>query len=281
LSERLLGVVLVATSAVFWSSAGLFVRMLDYDVFTVAGYRALFGSLFMWALVVALPRRRANTFGWPGWLAVVLTAASAVGYVGALKLTTVANVVAIYATLPLAAGAIGWLAIGERVERRVVLASAAAIAGVLLVVGASPGLTNAAGNASALFTTLTFAALVVMSRRWPTLDTMLVNAVGTLVVGVAMLPLMHAPALPATDIALFAAFGLTTTGGAYVLFLIGSRYIPSAEAGLIGLVDVPLAPLWVWLAMGETPAPSVLAGGAVILGATCWAVWPRRTLRPA
>ena len=69
---------------------------------------------------------------------------------------------------------------------------------------------------------------------------------------------------------ILAVFGATTTGFAYLLFLTGGRLIPSSEAGLIGLLDVPLAPLWVWLAFGEEPGNSALIGGSIVLAALLW-----------
>jgi len=37
------------------------------------------------------------------------------------------------------------------------------------------------------------------------------------------------------------------------------------ESALIGALDAPLAPLWVWLAFGETVSTATLLGGAIIL----------------
>lgn len=278
--RRALGIALVATSALFWSSAGLFIRLVDLDVWTVSAWRAVFASLAMVVLMLVLPRR-GGTFGGAGMLAMLLTAVSALCFIAALKATTVANVYAIYATLPLAAGAIGWIVLRERVERRLIVASLAALAGVVLVAGGSPRFEDMGGNALALFMTGTFAALVVMSRRTPSLDLLKINALGCLLLTLAMLPLMQHTIPSARELAILAAFGISTTGGAYVLFLIGSRFIRSAEAGLVGLLDVPLAPLWVWLAFGEQPPVTVLAGGAVILAATVWTLWPRRPTPPA
>ena len=43
--------------------------------------------------------------------------------------------------------------------------------------------------------------------------------------------------------------------------------IPAAEATLLTALDVPLAPLWVWLAFSEVPSLYTLAGGAIVLAA--------------
>jgi len=45
----------------------------------------------------------------------------------------------------------------------------------------------------------------------------------------------------------------------------GSGYAP--QTGLITIVEVVLAPVWVWLAFGEDPGPRAMIGGAIVLAA--------------
>lgn len=254
-------------------------RLLELDLWTIVGWRALFASLATGLLWLALSGRGGATFGLPGVAGSVLTAVSALAFIAALKLTTVANVVAIYATLPLLAGGIAYLVLAERIERRVVVASVVCLGGVVLVAGGSPRPGDVAGNILAFVMTATFALLIVMARKVPALDLPRVNAVGSLLVAAAA-PLMSTVVPPARDLLVLALFAMTTTAGAYILFLVGSRLIPSAEAGLIGLIDVPLAPLWVWLLFAERPHQAVLVGGLVILAAAGWTLWPRRSVPP-
>jgi drug/metabolite transporter (DMT)-like permease len=44
-------------------------------------------------------------------------------------------------------------------------------------------------------------------------------------------------------------------------------HLPAPEVNLIALLETVLGPLWVWLALGETPSPEVLAGGILVVGA--------------
>ena len=69
-------------------------------------------------------------------------------------------------------------------------------------------------------------------------------------------------------------YGLTTIGLAFVLFMEGAKRIPSAEAGLISLLDVVLGPVWVFLAFGENPGAMTVLGGAIVLGAALWRMAP-------
>ena len=52
-----------------------------------------------------------------------------------------------------------------------------------------------------------------------------------------------------------------------LLLTIGSRLIPATENALIGTLDTPLSPLWVWLAVDEVPTTAALVGGTIVLGA--------------
>jgi drug/metabolite transporter (DMT)-like permease len=51
------------------------------------------------------------------------------------------------------------------------------------------------------------------------------------------------------------------------LFTLGARLIPAIETGLIGALDAPLAPLWVWLAFSEIPGRNTILGGILVFGA--------------
>ena len=46
-----------------------------------------------------------------------------------------------------------------------------------------------------------------------------------------------------------------------------SRYLSAGEIGLLVLIETILAPVWVWLGVGERPTDLALAGGAVVFGA--------------
>jgi drug/metabolite transporter (DMT)-like permease len=43
------------------------------------------------------------------------------------------------------------------------------------------------------------------------------------------------------------------------------RYLPAPEVSLILRLEALLAPLWVWLVLGEVPSRETLVGGSIIL----------------
>ncbi len=43
------------------------------------------------------------------------------------------------------------------------------------------------------------------------------------------------------------------------------RCQPASEAGLLGTLETPLAPLWGWLILSEIPRVATVAGGTIVL----------------
>jgi drug/metabolite transporter (DMT)-like permease len=74
------------------------------------------------------------------------------------------------------------------------------------------------------------------------------------------------PTVPGVrEMAVLAGFGVVQMAIPYTLFARGLREIPAPEAGLIGLLEPVLNPIWVWLVHGEVPAPATLVGGSLLL----------------
>jgi drug/metabolite transporter (DMT)-like permease len=272
--DRAYGLALVTGAAIVWSTAGLFVRTLNLDLWTMLAWRSLFASLSLILLVIAQNGRQSRqafaSIGWPGLAAVPVSAISMVSFVAALKFTTVANVMIVYATVPFVAAGMAFVWLGERASRRVLLASAIALAGILVMAGAATRPEDIAGNSLAFLMTLTFGVLLVMARRYPSMNMAPINAAAAALSAAVCWPFMAA-AIPSLDeMLILALFGFTTTALAYLLFLTGGRYIPSSEAGLVGLLDVVLSPLWVWMAFAEQPGFATLIGGGIVVAAVAW-----------
>ena len=69
------------------------------------------------------------------------------------------------------------------------------------------------------------------------------------------------------DLALCLFLGVVQYTGGFVLITLGARYLPAAEVALLSLAETVLAPIWVWLGVGEVPALLTLAGGVIVISA--------------
>jgi drug/metabolite transporter (DMT)-like permease len=81
-------------------------------------------------------------------------------------------------------------------------------------------------------------------------------------------------------------FGVTTIALAFAFFMEGAKYVPSAEAALVSMLDIVMGPLWVLLAFREIPDFTTLIGGGFVIAAAVWRLAPElrrpcRTVAPA
>jgi drug/metabolite transporter (DMT)-like permease len=278
-SARRRGVLLVLGATVLWSMAGLFARLLGHlDIWTVMGWRALLGSASI-SVVGLIEWRKGRldepfAFGRLSPVVALLAMIAISAYAASVMTTTIADVMIIYATLPFVAAAIGYVVNREKVSSRTLIASSVALAGIALMVASGLGSGRLLGQVLSALMTLSFAGMIVLQRRQPGASMIAVNAIGALGSGLFGLINSPRPPLDLYDMTVLFVFGLTTIGLSFVLFMEGAKAIPSAEAGLISLLDVVLGPIWVFLAFGENPGVATLLGGAIVLGAAVWRMAP-------
>ena len=82
---------------------------------------------------------------------------------------------------------------------------------------------------------------------------------------VVALALGQALLVPTHDIVVSIGMGVVTLAGGLLLYTAGSRVVPAAQATLLSMTEILLAPVWVWLALGETVSQATATGGAILL----------------
>lgn len=272
--DRSTGIYLVAASAILWSTAGLFVRMADMDVWSMVAWRSAFTFLTLGAFLLLrqkIARQRSPvSFGLPGVAACLVSAIAAITYIASLRWTTVANVMTIYATLPFIVTGIAFVCLRDRVTCRFVIAGCVAFVGVFIAVGAAVSQQDMLGIFAAFIMTTGCAVQIVIAKRFPDMDATLMTALAALTCLCIALPLMRFEVPAPTQIIACALYGVLTTALGYIFLLQGSRRMNSGEAGLISMLDVILGPVWVWLCYDEEISSIVLTGGAVVILAVAW-----------
>jgi drug/metabolite transporter (DMT)-like permease len=266
-----LGAALVASGAVCWSFGGLVVRTLEASAWEIVFWRSLFMAIVV-GLYLAVWQRASTVEGLrrslgPMLLCGLCLSGAFIGFILALRETTVANVLIVLASAPLMAALIARVVLHEPVRWNTWLALLAALAGVGLMVSDSLSTHGLAGSLLAGFCALCFAVHKVVLRTQPGIDMVPTVVLAGLISAVITLPLAWPFPAPADEVPWLAFLGIVQLGLGLVLFTIGLRYLPVAQAGLIALLETVLGPLWVWLAIGEAPSTAGLLGGAVVLGA--------------
>jgi drug/metabolite transporter, DME family len=274
------GVALVALAGVFWSIGGILMRWIEAaDAWQIILYRSLALALTL-TLIVALRHRGRlpaafAAAGWNGVLAGACLSGGFISYVLALEQTTVANAVFMLGTAPFCAALLGRWCLGEAVRPQTWLAIGVALAGIAVIVAGSLVIGTLAGNLLAFGASLSFAGFNVLLRRGRDTDMLPCVVVAGAVAALIALPvvagthpdLASAFALSARDLLLCLIMGAVQVGLGLAVFTLGARHVSAVELALLAMTELFLAPLWVWLGVGEVPSAWTLTGGAIVMAA--------------
>ncbi|QND54125.1 EamA family transporter [Phyllobacterium sp. 628] len=271
-TEGAVGCLLVAGSAIAWSTGGALTRFLETtDNWTVVFWRSVFAALFLlcFMLIRDGPRGTLQLFrhmGLAGVGVAVFFAIASSCFILALSYTTVANVLLLQAGVPLLAALISWVLFREKVSLATWFAIVVVIAGVAIMVSDSlDGEVSPIGDLLALLIAISFASATVITRRKAHLRMTPAVFLGVVIAACAASLMAGSFSVGTHDFAFLFALGAINLGLGLALFVSGARLIPSALAALIGTLEPVLGPVWVWLLHNEVPSERTIIGGAIIL----------------
>jgi drug/metabolite transporter (DMT)-like permease len=265
------GLAITTLGVLFVVPDSLFIRLIAADAPTIIFFRGLVSGTLVGLGVLAVQGTRGfraclNT-GWPGLIYTLLFACAVPGFVLAVTLTSVANVVFIIAAMPVFASLFSRVFLGEPISRRMVLTMAGVFAGMGIIAYGSGETAHASwqGDLVALGVAAAFAGAMTSVRK--VRATSMIPAVPVAMIGTALImwPFAEPAAAFAAQWPLLLAHGAVMSISTSLMTL-GPRYITSAEVGLLILLESVLAPLLVWAVVGEDPGPWALVGGAVVIG---------------
>jgi drug/metabolite transporter (DMT)-like permease len=275
-----IGTALLAASAVAYSSAGFYTRLIDVDAWTMLFWRGLFGGLFL-AGVLAW-RERGNfvqairDIGRDGLLIALCSAVATVCFLNAMRLSSVADVLVIDATIPFVTAGIAWLVLGERENKVTLLATLAAFGGVAIMVGSAGSEGSLLGDALAFAMAILMATVLVLIRRKRGVSMLPAVGLSAFLCALIVLPLARPFAVRGGDLLLLGLFGTSQFGLGLLLLALGTPLVSATRGALIGVLQTPLGTLWVWLAFGERVATATVVGGMIVMAAVLGDMLMRR-----
>ena len=266
------GVALVLVAGLMLSLSGVTLRHIE----SASGWQILFYRSLTFFVVVTLylvfryRTRVVRAFvrtGRPGLVVAVSLGLGSACYVFALLLTTVANALFIISSAPFVTAVLGWIVLRERVRPLTWLTMTIALAGIaiMFVNGIQSG--RLLGNIVALGPAVSFAIMLVTLRFAGDRDMIPAICLAGFVGAALGFSMADTLVLSRHDLALCLFLGIFQYTGGFVLITLGARYLPAAEVALLSLAETVLAPVWVWLGVGEVPTVLTLAGGAIVLSA--------------
>ena len=268
--RNLPGPLLIFLGALSLSFGGLIVKSFEgAALWQILFWRSLFFSLTVLTfLIISYKKKTLKSFyesGLPGFIGGIILSFGFCGYVFAMYNTTVANTNFIISLQILFLAIFGYFFLNEKITKVTLISIILAVTGVLLMVGNSLTLGELSGNLAAFTMPITFAVLIMIIRKFPTVDMIpaqFVAGVSSCLIGFFLSnQIMISP----HDIFLGFLAGFFQVGFGFIFITIGARTTPSAMVGVIMLSESVLGPIWAFLFVSERPSIFGLIGGSVIL----------------
>ena len=271
-NDRLLyrrGILQLVASGFFLSTSGIALRIIEQaDGWQILFYRSL--ALSVTILLILVFQKGSRVFDefrgleWNDCLLAVFLGTGFVAYVFALLYNTVANALFIFSCAPFVAGFLGWILLGERVATRTWFAIGAAMAGLTVMVGSELAVSRYLGTLIALWIPIAYAASIIVIRSSKRENMLAALCLAGLVSGGLSAIFVTDYALTLQDLIISLYLGVFQAGAGFTLVVLGTRYVPAAQVGLLAMVEPVLAPIWVWMGVGEVPGLATIVGGAII-----------------
>ena len=270
--RNLPGPLLIFLGALSLSFGGLIVKSFEgATLWQILFWRSLFFSLTVLAFLIASYKK--NTLkafyesGLPGFIGGIILSFGFCGYVFAMYNTTVANTNFIISLQILFLAIFGYFFLKEKISLITLISIVLAMTVVLVMVGNSLTPGELSGNLAAFTMPITFAVLIMIVRKFPTVDMVpaqFIAGISSCVIGFLLSSkIMISP----NDIFLGFLAGFFQVGFGFIFITIGARTTPSAMVGIIMLSESVLGPIWAFLFVSERPSTFGLIGGGIILSA--------------
>ena len=260
--------------AALWSIAGIFMKLIPWNGFAVAGIRSLIAGLTF--VVYMLITKRSFILNKKTLLSGIMTGCVYICFTVANKLTTAANAIVLQFTSPVFIVLFSAVLFRQKIKRSDLLVVLATMLGIALFFfdQLKPG--YILGNVVAIFSGLFMAGMFIAVGNLEgdaRFSAILIGQSFTFLVGlpfvIATKPVFTLPAVLSILV-----LGIFQLGISYILYVNATKHCPPLACCLLSAVEPLLNPVWVFLFNGERPGVYALVGAVIVVcSITIWCVY--------
>lgn len=267
---HLKSVIYVAVAAILWSTAGLFIKWVQWPPVAIAGIRSgiaglviLFYWIFTYKQLPPLPNIK-KSFGALNYATLVML------FVFANKLTTAANAILLQFSAPIWVMILGAIFLKEPIRRKDLLTVCLVLGGMGLFFLGDLGSGSMLGNGLAILSGVAMAIMVISLKGVKTGSPLEIVFWGNVVTFVIGIPFYGQITFDQMSIIGILLLGIFQLGTAYIFYAKGIQHVTALDGILITVLEPLLNPVWVFLFNGEQPTIFAFLGGVVVLSSVTY-----------
>lgn len=293
-NKKVKSALMLVATGVLWSFGGVFIKLVNWNPFAIAGSRSAIAALIMLLYIrkskikdflckskkpaggeIADLPASSNARAFKEYLknltavqilGAVFYAATVISFVAANKLTTAANAILLQYTAPIYILIFGAWFLNEKATMVDWISVFFTFAGMILFFLDDLSRGNLWGNLLAIFSGVTFSVMVMLFRKQKEGSPIESAFLGNIVTAIAAIPFMF-QSVP-KDVGSWIGIlflGVLQLGISYILYSEAIKHVSALEASLIPIIEPILNPVWVFIGDGEVPGPWSIVGGIVVL----------------
>lgn len=266
-NKQRIAIMQMTLCATLWSIAGIFIKLIDWNPFAIAGVRSLFAALAVAAYMLAAKQKIIVS------KAVLINMVFLVGtflsFVSANKLTTAANAIVLQYTSPVFIVILSALFLRQRFRLSDIITVTVALGGISIFFIESLDQGQLLGNMLGILAGVFMACMFIAVGKTDKEEKMSGILFGHLLTALIGVPFLFFSnnTISKVSVSSIIILGILQLGVPYILFGLASEHCPPLACCLIAAVEPLLNPVWVLIFDGERPGVCSVIGGIIVISA--------------
>ncbi len=261
--ERKNAIVLLLVAGAMWSLGGLLIKSIPWHPLAISGMRGGIAAIVIYAfskdkkIIITFDKILAACF-----YTLVVTL-----FVISNKLTTAGNAILLQYTAPVYVALFGYMFLGEKSTLIDWVTILILLGGLTLFFLDDLSFDGYLGNAIAILSGMSFAALTITLRKQkdnnPS-DSILLGNILTLIIGLPLI--VSGTSFNLHSIILILILGIIQLGVPYIFYTTAIKHVTALDAIIFPVIEPILNPILVFFILGEALGPWAFLGGSLVLG---------------
>ena len=256
-------ILMLLFAGVLWSLGGLLIKSIPWHPLAISGLRGGIAAI----VIYAFSKDRKIIITYEKLFAACLYTLVVTLFVVANKLTTAGNAILLQYTAPVYVALFGYMFLGEKSTFIDWITIFILLGGLTLFFLDDLSFDGYLGNALAILSGMSFAALTISLRKQKNhnpSDSILLGNILTLIIGLPLI--ISETSFNLHSIILILVLGTIQLGVPYILYTTAIKHVTALDAIIFPVVEPILNPILVFFILGETLGPWAFLGGALVLG---------------
>ena len=256
-------ILMLLFAGALWSLGGLLIKSIPWHPLAISGLRGGIAAI----VIYAFSKDRKIIITYEKLFAACLYTLVVTLFVVANKLTTAGNAILLQYTAPVYVALFGYMFLGEKSTFIDWITIFILLGGLTLFFLDDLSFDGYLGNALAILSGMSFAALTISLRKQKNhnpSDSILLGNILTLIIGLPLI--ISETSFNLHSIILILILGTIQLGVPYILYTTAIKHVTALDAIIFPVVEPILNPILVFFILGETLGPWAFLGGALVLG---------------